>query len=197
RSRRRTLSPVASSKADAEGAIGIVYMSGDDLSHLKLTADLLMDRWILLRDKLSSRSLSLLHSFSLGHMGRRAEVSESLPDDQTLKAWFDELYQIEQRAQCTLWIPSQLLAPNEALAFRPELGLNIEVTSAEQRNRLLLTWHIRRWLVSMMSTAGHSQDTAINLVDMALRLRAEGLAARTVFYLIQNKYDNSESNRPS
>src|SRR2546430_941441 len=61
RSRRRPLASVASSKADTEGAIGIVYMSGDDLSHLKLTADLLMDRWMVLRDKLNSRSLSLLH----------------------------------------------------------------------------------------------------------------------------------------
>src|SRR5205814_5890930 len=78
-----------------------------------------------------------------------------------------------------------------------ELGLNIEVSSTQQRDRLLLTWHIRRWLVSMMSTAGHSQDTAINLVDMALRLRQEGLAAQTAFYLIQNKYDNSDRNRPS
>src|SRR5438067_2141143 len=41
------------------------------------------------------------------------------------------------------------------------------------------------------------RSSAISLVDMALRFRAEGLAARTVFYLIQNKYDDSESNRPS
>jgi hypothetical protein len=49
----------------------------------------------------------------------------------------------------------------------------------------------------MMSTAGHAQDTAINLVDIALRLAVEGLGPNVVFYLIQNKYDNSDRNRPS
>ena len=39
----------------------------------------------------------------------------------------------------------------------------------------------------MMSTAGHSQDTPINLVDIAPRLAREGLASRTVFYFIQNQ----------
>ena len=62
---------------------------------------------------------------------------------------------------------------------------------------MLTAWDARRWLVTMMSTAGHSQDTAINLVDIALRLEREGLAARTVFYLIQNKYDNRDDNRPA
>ena len=61
---------------------------------------------------------------------------------------------------------------------------------------MLSAWHVRRWLVSMMSTAGHAQDTAVNLVDIALRLQREGLAANTVFYLIQNKYDNNDNNRP-
>jgi hypothetical protein len=32
------------------------------------------------------------------------------------------------------------------------------------------------------------RDTAVNLVDMILRLQKEGLGANTVFYLIQNKY---------
>src|SRR5439155_23226542 len=35
------------------------------------------------------------------------------------------------------------------------------------------------------------------LIDIALRLELEGLSANTVFYLIQNKYDNSDDNRPS
>jgi len=71
------------------------------------------------------------------------------------------------------------------------------VEDAGRREQLLTAWHIRRWLVTMMSTAGHAQDTAINLVDIALRLAKEGLASRTAFYLIQNKYDNSDQNRPS
>ena len=97
----------------------------------------------------------------------------------------------------TLWIPTQLVVRGQTAAFPPELGLNIEVQSDAVRDELLAAWHIRRWLVSMMSTAGHSQDTAINLVDMAVRLQAEGLGAQTVFYLIQNKYDNNDNNRPS
>jgi hypothetical protein len=68
--------------------------------------------------------------------------------------------------------------------------------SAEERRDLLNAWQVRRWLVTMMSTAGHSQDTAINLVDIALRFQADGLASRAVFYLIANKYDNRENNRP-
>jgi hypothetical protein len=48
----------------------------------------------------------------------------------------------------------------------------------------------------MMSSAGHSQDTAINLVDIALQITRQGLSERTVFYLIQNKYDDRDDNRP-
>src|SRR5205814_6391741 len=81
--------------------------------------------------------------------------------------------------------------------FASESGLNIEVENENVRQELLTAWHIRRWLVSMMSTAGHSQDTAVNLVDMAVRLQADGLGAKAVFYLIQNKYDNNDNNRPS
>src|SRR5262249_8309373 len=74
---------------------------------------------------------------------------------------------------------------------------HLTVESVAKREEALRAWHLRRWLVTMMSTAGHSQDTAINLVDIALALNQEGLAANTVFYLIQNKYDNNDNNRPS
>lgn len=185
KSLRRERKTPAPSPANGDASLGIVYMSGDDLSHLKLTVDLLMTRWMLLRDKLSSSAVSLLQNIT------------SAPDDETLKKDFHDLYEAEKRAQCTLWVPSQLVVPDEAAVFSPELGLNIPVESEAERERLLGAWHIRRWLVSMMSTAGHSQDTAVNLVDMALRLQEEGLAARLVFYLIQNKYDNNDTNRPS
>ncbi len=181
--------PIVNSEASGEltdgSAVGIVYMSGDDLSHLKLTPDLLMTRWLLLRDKFASPTIGLLHKIT------------SVPDDDTLRNWFEQLYQAEKRAQCTLWTPSQLIAAEQSPAFSPELGLSIHVQSADERDRLLMAWHIRRWLVSMMSTAGHSQDTAVNLVDMAWRFREEALAGSAVFYLIQNKYDNSDRNRPS
>ena len=85
----------------------------------------------------------------------------------------------------------------EPAGMRPELGLNLFVGDAGLREQLLTAWHIRRWLVTMMSGAGHAQDTAINLVDIALRVAQEGLGASTAFYLIQNKYDNSDQNRPS
>src|SRR5436190_21609898 len=91
----------------------------------------------------------------------------------------------------------QLVIAGEQTRLRSESGLNLFVEDAAAREQLLTAWHIRRWLVTMMSTAGHAQDTAINLVDIALRLVQEDLAHRTAFYLIQNKYDNSDRNRPS
>jgi len=170
--------------------LGIVYMSGDDLSALKLTPDLLMSRWTLLRDRLDSRTTPLLHELA------------GEPDDETLRGWFQELYDAENQAGVTLWHPMQLSATGQtgsgsAAGCAPELGVTIPVADEAQRQKLIAAWHIRRWLVCMMSTAGHSQDTAINLVDIALRLERDGLGKDTVFYLIQNKYDNNTNNRPS
>lgn len=170
---------------DANRALGIVYMSGDDLSFLKLTPDLLMSRTSLLRDHLGSRAIRLLSTV------------HSLPDDQTLSQWFSRLYELEKKHDVTLWHPLQLVIADDPPRLRPEAGLNLIVEDAAQREQMLAAWHIRRWLVTMMSAAGHSQDTAINLVDIALRLTQEGLGPRTAFYLIQNKYDNRDDNRPS
>ena len=171
-------------KAEASATLGVVYMSGDDLSSLKLNAALLMSRWGLLRDKLNSDGMQMLFG-----MLRR-------PDDATLENWFQLLYDAEKKAGVTLWHPTQLLLEGGTTRFPLHAGLHIAVASAEQKQQILAAWHVRRWLVTMMSTAGHSQDTAINLVDIALRLAREGLAANTVFYLIQNKYDAGENNRP-
>jgi hypothetical protein len=119
------------------------------------------------------------------------------PDDAALKQSFSSLHEIERLNDVTLWHPSQLCPTGDTPAYPDESGLNIPVESAEVRERLLCAWHVRRWLVTMMSTAGHSQDTGVNLVDIALRLEREGMSRSTVFYLVQNKYDNSEANRPS
>ena len=172
-------------EAEKSATLGIVYMSGDDLAFQKLTPDLLMDRWSILRDKLDSFGLRLL--FGLANR----------PDDSTLRNWFEDLYAAEKASEATLWHPMQIVVGGETPPLSPDLGLNLTVENVERRDQLLTAWHLRRWLVTMMSTAGHSQDTAINLVDIALRLQREGLGANTVFYLIQNKYDNSEHNRPS
>ena len=170
---------------DSNRALGIVYMSGEDLSFHKLTPELLMSRVAVLRDQLDSGGIRLLSSM------------HSLPDDQTLSRWFANLYELEKKNDVTLWHPLQLVIAGEPTRLRADSGLNMVVEDARTHQQLLAAWHIRRWLVTMMSTAGHAQDTAINLVDMALRLAQEGLGARTAFYLIQNKYDNSDRNRPS
>jgi hypothetical protein len=166
-------------------ALGVVYMSGDDLSFHKLTSELLMTRLKLLRDKLSSSGLDLLSNM------------HSLPEDAVLAQWFASLYALETKHDATLWHPMQLVVAGGRPSLPEELGLNLFVESAEIRDQMLTTWHLRRWLVTMMSTAGHSQDTAINLVDIALTLQREGFGASTAFYLIQNKYDNNQNNRPS
>jgi len=170
---------------DTNRALGIVYMSGEDLSFHKLTPELLISRVTVLRDQLDSGGLRLLSKV------------HALPDDPTLSRWFGNLYELEKKYDVTLWHPLQLVIAGEPARLRSESGLNLFVEDAGTREQLLTAWHIRRWLVTMMSTAGHAQDTGINLVDIALRLTAEGLEARTAFYLIQNKYDNSDRNRPS
>jgi hypothetical protein len=189
RLRRKRFAPAATAPVETSPAessrLGVVYMSGDELSYLKLTPALLMSRWRILRDKLNSHSVGLLHRMA------------NAPNDATLETWFHGLYEAEKRADVTLWHPLQLGLEQGTPSFRPESGLNVRVNTAEEQQQCLAAWHIRRWLVAMMSTAGHSQDTGINLVDIAMRLEREGLAAATVFYLIQNKYDNNDNNRPS
>jgi hypothetical protein len=172
-------------RRDPERALGVVYMSGDDLSFLKLSPDLLMGRLRALRDQLDSGGLRLLFKM------------HRLPDDDSLARDFHSLYELEKKHDVTLWHPCQLLLDGESARFSIGPGLTLPVDNEAHRERLLAAWHIRRWLVTMMSTAGHAQDTAINLVDIALRLAEAGLGPRTVFYLIQNKYDNNDNNRPS
>ena len=172
-------------RLDPNRALGVVYMSGDDLSFYKLTPELLLTRLGILRDRLGSGGARLLARM------------QTLPDDAALGRQFAALYELERRHEATLWHPGQLVVAGERPWLRPELGLNLLVDSAAQREQLLGAWHLRRWLVTMMSTAGHAQDTAINLVDIALCLAREGLGANTAFYLIQNKYDNHDNNRPS
>jgi hypothetical protein len=159
-------------------------MSGDDLGFQKLTPELLLDRWRSLRDRLGSPGLHLLASL------------ESNPDDATLERGFRQLYDLERRTGVTLWHPLQLCLPGENPAAVPD-RLRLEAADAATRERLLSTWHVRRWLVTMMSTAGHAQDTAINLVDIALRLHRDGFGPHTAFFLISNKYEGSDTNRPS
>lgn len=171
-------------RQEKSATLGVVYMSGDDLSYLKLTPALLMSRWRILRDRLDSDGIRLLFQMA------------ECPADAELEAGFKWLYETEKTADVTLWHPMQLSSPGEPSCLGAEAGLRIAVPNEEQRQRLLQAWHLRRWLVTMMSTAGHAQDTAINLVDIALRLAQEGWAEQTVFYLIQNKYDNNENNRP-
>src|SRR6185295_11225520 len=107
-------------KASASATLGVVYMSGDDLSSLKLNAALLMTRWGLLRDKLNSDGMQLL----FGMVQR--------PDDATLEKWFQELYEAEKRAGVTLWHPLQLLLEGVAPRLPLEAGLHIAVESAEK-----------------------------------------------------------------
>ncbi|MFM1944295.1 MAG: hypothetical protein RI897_3277 [Verrucomicrobiota bacterium] len=171
------LNPPANAKA------GIVYMSGDDLGSLKLTADLLMTRWQILRDKLGSTSAKL--ASQLGQW----------PDDTALRQAFEELYNLESHHDITLWHPCQLVTKDQPAPAHLK-NLTLTAKSSEHRQQLLRTWQIRRWIVTMMSTAGHSQDTAINLVDMALRFETDQIAPKTAFFLIANKYDNREDNRP-
>jgi hypothetical protein len=172
-------------RLDRKRAFAIVYMSGDELSFHKLTSELLMTRLRILRDQLGSGGVKLLYR------------THELPDDTVLARRLSVLYELEKRSNVTLWHPAQLVLAGEVCALRPELGLNLVANNAAEREELLATWHLRRWLVTMMSTAGHSQDTGINLVDIAFSLAREGFSANAVFYLIQNKYDNSDRNRPS
>jgi hypothetical protein len=165
--------------------LAVVYMSGDDLSSLKLTPELLLNRLQTLRDKLGSEGASVL----LDSIG--------VVDETVISAAWGRLHALEKKQNVTLWHPMQFVVPGETARLEDALGLNLPVESKEERDTLLNAWQIRRWLVTMMSTAGHAQDTAINLVDIALRLTEEGLSKSVAFYLIQNKYDNNDNNRPS
>ena len=171
--------------ADGTVALGIVYMSGDELSADRLAPSLLIERWRDLRDRFGSTGLSCL----------RAMVRA--PDDVTLESWLTALHEAETRHNVTLWHPIQLAIQDVASPFHLDPGLRLIVESEKARDELLAAWHFRRWLVTMMSTSGQSQDTAVNLVDIALRLREEGMSSQTVFYLVQNKYDAGEHNRPA
>jgi hypothetical protein len=184
---RRKTSGAGSLVGNREGKarLAVVYMSGDALSSGSLTPELLLKRWCILRDRLDSTGQRCLDRLL------------RCPDDAALLGAFASLASAERRHDLTLWHPSQLVVSGEQAALSPSLGLNLVVDSPAEKEQLLMAWQARRWLATMMSTAGHSQDTAIDLVDIALRLDREGLAGQTVFYLIQNKFDSGTGNRPA
>jgi hypothetical protein len=165
--------------------LAVVYMSGDALSAGSLTPELLLSRWRVLRDRLDSSGVRCLDRLL------------RCPSDATLLQAFETLHATEQRHDVTLWHPCQLVVRDQPALLSPALGLNLVVAAPAEREQLLVAWQARRWLATMMSTSGHSQDTAINLVDIALRLDRDGLAGQTVFYLIQNKFDSGTGNRPA
>jgi len=127
-------------RSDTNRALGIVYMSGEDLSFYKLTPELLMSRAAVLRDQLDSGGIRLLSRM------------HALPDDQTLSRWLGNLYELEKKHDVTLWHPMQLAIAGESTRLRSDSGLNLFVQDAGTREQLLTAWHIRRWLVTMMST---------------------------------------------
>ena len=215
--RKSSFAPAANVKP---AKLGVVFVSGDSLSAkglkpdllaqrwrelrnsrsaIDLQAELLMDRWKMLREKLDSPGLALLSRI------------ENLPQNDkeleaTLLERFRELATAEEKANVTLWHSMQLLSPEEEPGFPNSLRIvpstrvleeSDALEMAKARSRLVGTWHIRRWLTVMMSTAGQSQDTGINIVDIAVHLREANLESRTVFYLLQNKYDDRDDNRPS
>ena len=172
------------SKIPADAKLGVVYVGGDDVGHLKLTPELLMDRWRLLDENLGAKGPA---NFQSG--------LEKLDRDE-LRNWFSLLYDLEQKSQVTLWHPEQLRCEADPGKLVGHERLEIVCADESERQNILKAWMIRRWLVSMMSSAGHSQDTSIDLVEIAGRMGEESLGARCVFYLIQNKYDGREDNRP-
>src|SRR5262249_17403220 len=76
---REGLEPI---RLDTGQTLGVVYMSGDDLSFYKLSAEVLMTRVRVLREKLGSRGLGLL-----SHL-------HGFPDDSLLTQWFQSLYEL-------------------------------------------------------------------------------------------------------
>ncbi|MGK0185669.1 MAG: hypothetical protein ACI9R3_001447 [Verrucomicrobiales bacterium] len=169
---------------DPKRSFAVVYMSGDELSYHKLNPAILMSRWNVLQERLGSRSTQLL-----SHLHQQ-------PESTALERNFTELYELECHHDVTLWHPLQLVVDGTESALPEYPQLHIRVASEKERQKLISSWHTRRWIVTMMSTAGNSQDTGINLIDIALRLDREKLSPRIVFYLIQNKYDARSDNRP-
>jgi len=177
--------PISEKSKIPDGAkLGVVYVGGDDMGHFKLTPELLMNRWRLLDENLGAKAPGCLQS-GLENFDRKE-----------LQKWFGILYGLEQKYQVTLWHPEQLRTEGDPCTLLGHDRLEIVCADEGEREKILKAWMIRRWLVSMMSSAGHSQDTSIGLVEIAGRMGEEGLGNRCVFYLIQNKYDAREDNRP-
>lgn len=184
RKRKQVFDGVKAYREDRDRSLGLVYMSGDELSAVRLSASMISDRWEVLRERLDSPGARVL---------RRLHGKMS---DLEIQAALGDLEDAERRSKVTLWHPAQVAVGSEPPDIPANLGLTIRVRNWEEKERLLDAWHIRRWIVTMMASAGQSQDTGVNLVDIALRLSEEGLAKRLVFYLIQNKYDGNDEDRP-
>ncbi|MEK7215646.1 MAG: hypothetical protein AAB289_08640, partial [Chloroflexota bacterium] len=165
--------------------LGAVYIGGSQLSGRALEPNQLTEMWTLLKNRMGSKDLQLLMQMN------------QIPDDAVLQRWFTQLRQREIASRVPLWNPAQVVVKGQPPTHQLSAEVCIEVNSPLERETLLRAWHVRRWVITMMGGKGEAYDTAVTLTDMALRFHSEGIGSRLNWFLIQNKYDDAEDNRPS
>jgi hypothetical protein len=133
-----------------------------------------MTRLRILRDQLGSGGMNLLYQ------------THSLPDDGLLNQWFGSLHVLEKKHDVTLY-PLQLVVVGCQPSLR-RTSLNLFVQTEAERE---CCWHGTLPMVSHHDVHRRaSQDTGINLVDIAVPVR-EGLGANTI--LDPEQYDNDNN----
>ncbi|MBU1147535.1 MAG: hypothetical protein KKD11_04215, partial [Candidatus Omnitrophica bacterium] len=106
---------------------------------------------------------------------------------EKIRVWFDKLHAAEIESDITLFNLRQLDDPVILRELELEY-LRLRFNSQDKQD-IVNGWRIRRHLFEMMNGGGQSQDTGINLTEMAEALKENDLSEKVVFYIISNKYN--------
>ncbi len=167
----------------------LVFAGGDAVGTLgRLGGQIVIDRWNWFKDR-SSHGIDVM-----------AEVDDLVgtAGDEKVKEWITELHQVETTFKVTLWHPVQILIDAQKAGTQQADVANDNIwlyaRDEAQKDRLIRTWKLRRFLVSMQSSGGHSQDTGITIMDIALALKEKLAGVDIGMILLSNKYEDGNKN---
>jgi hypothetical protein len=180
--------------ADGQRTIGHILFGGQALASevfsggIKSVLQKYLDAYDVMKNNLDSKAVTLLGAQDLTR--------------SDLENMFRLLLEKESLAEMTLYHPLQIQYPGKQNEFSDEAkqrlvsaDLVIHAANQEEAQALRRAWDIRRWMYSHCINGG-SQDSAINLIEMVLAYRKEGIDKSIILYIGHNKY-NDTSELPS
>ncbi|MBI1976757.1 MAG: hypothetical protein HYS56_04530, partial [Candidatus Omnitrophica bacterium] len=181
--------------SDEAGRTAIVYAGGNSLASLVFrfngagapaqATQMVMDNFNHLFNNNDPGAIAHLNALEIQ---ARAQGISTNPVD-----WLNALHTAEATSDNNNGVTLFHLRQLDDNNLDPDLRINV---TGNERASVILGWQFRRWVIEMMApeaAGGNSNDTSINMVEMAEALGREGLGRHTTWVLISNQYNNYDN----